>query len=118
MSQDENNASKIQDDDQLDQSYMEGKNNDRFENNASSGSTPQKQHDSSTDETNESGEDLDQINQTAAAKHVANDTNIKQASTSRDPNRQPARANEATDRNDSGSGGISAGGVKSGSSLQ
>lgn len=30
----------------------------------------------------------------------------------------PARANEATDRNDSGSGGLSAGGAKSASSLQ
>ncbi len=57
-------------------------------------------------------------NETSAAVHAANNTNVKQASTFRDPGRQPARANEATDRNDSGSGGLSAGGVKSGSSLQ
>ena len=66
----------------------------------------------------EEGEEESTENQTSAAGHVANNTNVKQASTFRDPGRQPARANEATDRNDTGSGGLSAGGVKSGSSLQ
>ncbi len=63
-----------------------------------------------------SGENEDKTLQ--AGEDAFNPTEIKLASDRRDNSRAPRRANEATDPNDTGSGGIPAGGVKSGSSLQ
>ncbi len=57
-------------------------------------------------------------NTSAQAAFIATHPQTKLASGRRDPSSHPDRANEATDRNDSGSGGIAAGGAKSGSTLQ
>ena len=53
-----------------------------------------------------------------AGGQAFNPSTINLAADRRDVNRAPNRANEATDPNDTGSGGMPAGGVKSGSSLQ
>jgi len=53
-----------------------------------------------------------------AGEQAFNPAEIRLATDRRDSSRAPARANEATDRNDTGTGGIPAGGAKTGSSLQ
>lgn len=70
--------------------------------------------------TTDDGEEVDptEVNEEAAAAHAASNPKTKLAGERRDVSSAPARANEATDRNDSGTGGIPAGGQRSGSSLQ
>ena len=73
--------------------------------------------------SNLTGEDQEQVtseddNKTPQAADAAANTSVtKLAGNRRDASEVSSRANEATDRNDSGSGGISAGGAKSTSSL-
>ncbi|MCY7420834.1 MAG: hypothetical protein LH478_03715 [Chitinophagaceae bacterium] len=70
------------------------------------------------DEDNEKVTSEDDDKTIQAGKAAGNTAASKLASNRRDVSEVSSRANEATDRNDSGSGGISAGGAKSGSSLQ
>lgn len=53
-----------------------------------------------------------------AGEHAFSAAAVKLASDRRDNSRAPARANEATDPNDTGSGGLPAGGTKGGSTIQ
>lgn len=72
-----------------------------------------------TKAADEQDEETSEASESAAATRTANEGSQTFVATNyRDNNRMPSRANEATDRLDTGSGGISAGGVKSGSSLQ
>ena len=96
-----------------------GSDNYDTDSDSSLGSDEEDQQITSSANSDEDEEVVSEENESSKAANAIDNPNLNLASSRRrDPSSQPARANEATDRNDTGSGGIPAGGNKSGSSLQ